>query len=86
MYLRFAFRDGIFFKLSVMLAGPHPVMAYFLIIMNDSVSCQFQRIRSFRKIISHRGTMTLANDVQWVEGLFSVIIILIIGMMTIMIV
>ena len=40
-----------FFFLLVMLAGgPHLPMSHFLIFMNDSVSCQFQRIRPLKLV------------------------------------
>ena len=49
LYLRFAFRVCFFFL--VMLAGgPHFPTSHFLIFMNDSVSCQFQRIRPLKLV------------------------------------
>ena len=72
-----------FSLLAVMLAGPHFLMSHFLIIINDcAVSCRFKRIQSFHKISNiHCGTMTWANDMQYLKESFSAIIILIISVM-----
>ena len=65
--LRFPF-SFFFFGIFVLLFGPHVPMSHFLIIMNDSVSCRFQRIRNFHKISSLCGTMMRANDMPYLKN------------------
>ena len=62
-----------FFKLFVMVAGLHFPMSHFLIIVNDSVSCRFQRIRNVHNVSNQCGTMTWANDMQFFKESFSAI-------------
>jgi len=77
--LKICFSCSYSFLLFVMLAGPHFAISHFLIVVNDSVSCRFQRIRNFHKISSHCGTMTWVNNMQCFKERFSAIIIVIIN-------
>lgn len=70
-----------------MLPGPYFVMLHFLIILNNAVSCRFQRIRNFHNI--HYWWSSWHNDVicnVLIKELFSVKIIVTIMMMMTMIV